>query len=553
MNPVIQREFFGILRSPKAFAMLLVLTVAFSVAVLMRWPSDASVDLSGNQSMEVFRIFGYGLLAGVVFLVPAFPATSIVNEKNSGTLALLLNSPLSGISIYFGKISGVLLFSLLVLLCSLPASAACFAMGGIDLTKALGLLYLVLFLLILQYATLGLLISSYVQSSDAGVRITYTAVLSLFFLTLIPAAFFRGTGATAGWMSTLAASIRNFSPAPAVMEIMGHSEVASAGLKETSSTIGFIVVTLLSGAVFAAVTMSRLNYRIFDQSREQGVITNERGLMARLIRRVVYIVDPQRRKPGIPWFLNPVMVKEFRCRRFGRSQWLLRLVAACAIASIVLTLMAATSATSWGVEKIGGLLVLLQVVLVVVLSPSLASGLISGERDSGGWELLRMTPLSSFKIVRGKLLSVVWTLALVLMATLPGYLLMILIQPVMWLQVNLVLICLVWTAVYALAASAAVGSLFRTTAVSTSVTYVVVIGLFLAPILVWLGRDAPFGHDSVQAALLINPVGAALNVIGTPGFENYDLLPTAWWIAGIFSALMFVVLGVQVWRLNRAV
>jgi ABC-type transport system involved in multi-copper enzyme maturation permease subunit len=553
MNPVIQREFFGILRSPKAFAMLLVLTVVFSIAVLMRWPSDASVDLSGSQSMEVFRIFGYGLLAGVVFLVPAFPATSIVNEKNGGTLALLLNSPLTSFSIYFGKISGVLLFSALVLLCSLPASAACFAMGGIDLTSALGLLYLVLLLLVVQYATLGMMISSYVQSSDAGVRITYAAVLSLFFLTLVPAAFFRGTASAVGFASTIAGWIRNFSPVPAVMEIMGHSDVASAGLKQTSSTSGFIFVTLVSSVAFAAVTLSRLNYRIFDRARDQGIITNERGLMARLIRRVVYIVDPQRRKAGIPWFLNPVMVKEFRCRRFGRSQWMLRLVAVCAITSIVLTFMAATSATSLGVEVIGGLLVLFQVLLVVLLSPSLASGLISGELDSGGWDLLRMTPLSPIKIVRGKILSVVWTLSLVLMATLPGYLLMILIQPVMWLQVNLVLICLIWTAVYALSVSAAVGSLFRSTAVSTSVTYVVVIGLFLAPILVWLGRDAPFGHDTVQAALLINPVGAALSVIRAPGFEMYNLLPAAWWIAGIISLFMFVVLGVQVWRLTRAV
>jgi ABC-type transport system involved in multi-copper enzyme maturation permease subunit len=553
MNPVIQREFFGILRSPKAFAMLLVLTVVFSVAVLMRWPSDASVDLSGNQSMEVFRIFGYGLLAGVVFLVPAFPATSIVNEKNSGTLGLLLNSPLNSYSIYSGKISGVLLFSLLVLLSSLPASAACFAMGGIDLWRELGLLYVVLLLLILQYATLGMLISSHVQSSDAGVRITYSAVLGLFFLTLLPAAFLRGTSQFGGSLQLVAGWIRHFSPLPAVMEIMGHGDVGSAGLKETSSTGGFILVTLLSSAIFAALTLSRLNYRIFDQSRAQGVITNERGLLARLARRVMYVVDPQRRKPGIPWFLNPVMVKEFRCRRFGRSQWLLRLVAACAVTSMVLTFMAATSVTSWGVETIGALLVLLQVVLVVVLTPSLASGLISGERDSGGWELLRLTPLSSVKIVRGKLLSVIWTLALVLMATLPGYLMMILIQPVMWLQVNLVLVCLAWTAIYALAVSAAVGSLFRSTAVSTTMTYVVVISLFLAPILVWLGRDAPFGHDTVQAALLTNPVGAALSVIEAPGFEIYVLLPAAWWIAGILSAFMFLVLGVQVWRLTRAV
>lgn len=553
MNPVIQREFFGILRSPKAFAMLLVLTVAFSVAVLMRWPSDASVDLSGNQSMEVFRIFGYGLLAGVVFLVPAFPATSIVNEKSSGTLALLLNSPLSAFSIYFGKISGVLLFSFLVLSCSLPASAACFAMGGIDLWQELGLLYLVLGLLVLQYATIGMLVSSYVQSSDAGVRITYTIVLGLLFLTLIPAAFIKGTGDWGSGAASLAGLTRNFSPLPAVTEIMGHGDVASAGLKSTSNTSGFIWMTLISSALFAGITLSRLNYRIFDQSRSKGVITNERGMMARLIRRVVYIVDPQRRKSGIPWYLNPVMVKEFRCRRFGRSQWLLRLVAVCAVISLVLTFLAATSVTSWGVETIGGLLVVLQVVLVVVLTPSLASGLISGERDGGGWELLRMTPLSAPKIISGKVFSVLWTLALVLMATLPGYLMLVMIQPVMWLQVNLVLICLVSTAIMALAVSATVGSLFRSTAVSTTMTYVAVISLFLVPLLIWLGRDAPFGHDTVQAALLINPVGAALNVIEAPGFENYNLLPAAWWIAGIVSAIMFAILGVQVWRLTRPV
>ncbi len=283
------------------------------------------------------------------------------------------------------------------------------------------------------------------------------------------------------------------------------------------------------------------------------MITDDRGLLARLLRRLMYVVDPQRRKRGIPWYLNPVMVKEFRCRRFGRSQWLLRLVSVCAVVSIVLTFLATTSATAWGVKVVGGLLVLLQVVLVVVMTPSLASGLISGERDGGGWELLRMTPLSPLKIVLGKLLSVVWTLAMVLMATLPGYLVMIYIQPAMWLQVQIVLVCLVWTAIYALAVSAATGSLFRSTAISTSVTYVAVVTIFLAPILVWLGRDAPFGHGTVHAALLVNPVGAALSVIEAPGFEQYNLLPMAWWVAGVVSLLMFVILGIQVWRLTRAV
>lgn len=551
MNPLIRRELIGILRSPKTFAMLMVLTAVFSAAVLIRWPSDPT-SVSGSQALQVFRIFGYGLLAGVVFLVPAFPATSIVNEKNNKTLTLLLNSPLSPLSIYAGKMSGVLLFSLLVLLCSLPASAACYAMGGISAGNELGMLYLVLALLVLQYTTLGMLISSYAQSSDAAVRATYTAVLAMLLLTLVPAALIRGTG-LGGVISTASEWIRNLSPLPAVMEVLGQSELGSSGLKQVSTINGFLLLTLISSAVFAVITLSRLNYRLFDRSRSQGVITNERRLVDRLFRRIMYVVDPQRRKTGIPWYMNPIMVKEFRCRRFGRSQWLLRLVSICAIVSMVLTFLAANSVTSWGIETIGALLVLMQVVLVIVLTPSLASGLISGERDGGGWELLRMTPMSSFRIVFGKLLSVAWTLLLVLMATLPGYVMMGLIQPEIAPQVQQVLICLLWIAIYALAVSAAVGSLFRHTAVSTAVTYVVVIGLFLAPVLVWLARDAPFGHDTVARALMTNPVGAALSVIGAPGFEHYDLLPASLWVAAVVSAFMFAVLGIQVWRLTRAI
>ena len=111
---VIQREFFGILRTRKALAMLVAMSVAFSLIVLLRWPTDGRVDLSGVRSQQVFRIFAYTLLAGVLFVIPAFPAVSFIQEKNRGTLALLLNSPLKSVSIFIGKAIGGLLFALLL-------------------------------------------------------------------------------------------------------------------------------------------------------------------------------------------------------------------------------------------------------------------------------------------------------------------------------------------------------------------------------------------------------------------------------------------------------
>jgi hypothetical protein len=143
---------------------------------------------------------------------------------------------------------------------------------------------------------------------------------------------------------------------------------------------------------------------------------------------------------------------------------------------------------------------------------------------------------------------------LVLTATVPGYLVMMtFIKPDMLEQVNTVMICLALTAVYTLSISAVVGSLFRNTAVATTSAYVIVMAVFLIPMLVWLGRDAPFGHDTVQFALMINPVGAALSAIGAPEFSSYNLLPAAWWVAGAVSSFMFLVFGVQVWRLTRPV
>ncbi len=66
--------------------MLVTLAVAISLVVLLRWPTDGIVDALGKRSQQVFRVFGYVLLTSVMFLVPAFPATSIVRERNRGTL-----------------------------------------------------------------------------------------------------------------------------------------------------------------------------------------------------------------------------------------------------------------------------------------------------------------------------------------------------------------------------------------------------------------------------------------------------------------------------------
>lgn len=548
-NPLVRRELITLLRKRRMVLLQCGVAVAFALLVIVRWPTDPRMALSGSRSQEVFRLFAYGLLSTLLLMLPVFPATNIVRERSAGTLALLLNTPLGPWRIFIGKLLGVLGIAGLVLVLSLPNAAACYALGGISLRGDLLAVYLLLALTALQYASLGLLVSTHATTTDAAVRWTYGFVLASSVLSLGPHQFFQGTG---GYLAEVGDWLRCASPFAALMALQGAADVGPAGLISTTDVAGrFTLISLALTAIYSAWTISRLNHTIFDRAREAGRISDDQAFGVRLLRRLVFIVDPQRRSRSIGPLVNPVMVKEFRCRRFGRLHWLLRLIAVCAVLSLGLTYATVTGTVDWGVDTIGAIMVLMQVALLVLITPSLAAGLISTERESGGWPLLQMTPMSALRIVWGKLLSVVLTLLLVLCATLPGYLVMVYIEPGLRLEVQRVVTCLAATALFAMLVSAAVGSLFRRTATATAMAYAALLVVCGAPLLIWLGRDAPFGHDTVENSLMINPVAAALSVIRLPGFRDYQLIPGNWWFLGIASTLSLIVLLGQTRRISR--
>jgi len=543
-NPIIGREFVATLRLWRALAILLAVATASTVFVLVQWPSDASVDLSGNQTRRVLSIFAYGMLAVVILVSPIFAATSIVREKKAGTLALLLNTPMTRGGIYLGKLIGSLGFLGLVLLASAPAASALTAMGGVSLASELGPLYALLALAVLQCVAVALCVSSYTTSSDAALRWSYTAVLALVVLAVVPHLFLQGWNSRA---AVAAAWLRCLSPIPAVMELLGHGDVPGMGFRTVLPALPRYPWLGLATAVAAGMaTVRRLDYRIFDRPRPKGTMTHERPVAVQWLRRLFFLVDPQRRTAHIPRWLNAVMVKEFRCRRFGRASWLLRLAALSTVVSLVLTYVSAVATIARGVGTVGGVLVGLQAALILLLTPSLAATLISGERESGGWVLLRMTPLSAASILVGKLASVFWTLFLVIVATLPGYLVLVWINPDLWLRIRLVLVCLLWTVLFSVVLSATISSYFRRNAPATITTYVVLLVVYCGTLLVWLARDAPFGHDVVENALRINTLAAAFHLMGTPGFHAYRLIPDAWNITAAATAVLFVVLCARV-------
>ncbi len=510
----------------------------------MRWPTDASIDLVNQGARQVFRPVAFALAAAVMMLIPAFPATAFVTERRRGTLTLLLNSPTTPVQIYLGKLCGNVLLSLVIFSVSLPALAACFAMGGISLTNQVGPLILVLLGMAIQYSAVGLWISIRSHSADASLRWTYAVVLALAVLSIGPTIF---VGKLSGIKSLIAHWMTAISPVSALQQITG-SQAQAGEIGISTSWPEFLIASGLISLALAIATLLKLDPLLLDRPRPAGkVVDNKSGWW----RRLTYLVDPQRRKPGIPMWLNPVMVKEFRTRKFGRLHWLIRLIAVCAIISLLLTVVAATGTVSWGVERIAATMVLLQIALILLLGPSLGANLIAAEVESGGWQLLRAAPISPLRIVVGKLMSTIWTLLLLLLATLPGYLVMSYIQPAIGGQVGNVVVSLVIAIVMVATISACVSAFSRTTAVATATSYGLLLALFAGTLLIWLSRGKPFGPVFVERALLLNPTAMALAEMKTPGFEQYSLTPLGWYVGVGISLVSVTILALRVWRMTR--
>lgn len=546
LSVMLRRELITPLRRKRMIVFQIGLAALFALLVAIRWPTDGQVALTGARSQQMFRLFSYGLMASLLLLLPVFPATSLVSEKKRGTLALLLNTPIGPWKIYCGKLLAACALAGMILAMSLPAAGACYTMGGLSFYGDLVHVYLLLMLVALQYSAIALLISSYSHSVDSAVRITYGFVLGTSLLTLGPHYFFQGTG---GILADMGEVLRSLSP---LSSLPGVDTVGGQGLMAQSDLLSrYALWSLVSTIVASFWTISRLNHKLFDESRAAGTMSDDLSRSGQVLRKLFFLVDPQKRSGGTPNYLNPVMVKEFRCRRFGRLHWLLRLVAVCAVLSLGLTYATTAGTFDWGVETIGAIMVVMQVALIILIAPSLSAGLISTEQELGGWQLLQTTPLTIPRIIGGKLLSSVLPLMLVLCATMPGYLVMAYIAPGMGLQVERVLICLALTAVFAMLVSAAVGCLFNRTAAATATAYGVLLSICVLPMLIWLGRDAPFGHDTVEAALSLSSIAAAFSVIQMPGFEHYDLVPANWWFLGVCSVLSLAVLLLKTHSLSK--
>jgi ABC-2 type transport system permease protein len=146
------------------------------------------MGMGGPQSMNVNQQLIRPLLQNVtimiLFVMPMVTMRTYSEEKRSGTIELLLTSPLSDFQIIMGKFLGAMALYALMLAVTTIHIALLFVYGRPELRPILTA-YLGLFLLGGCFISLGLLISSFTKNQIVAGMVTFAVFLLLWIITWI--------------------------------------------------------------------------------------------------------------------------------------------------------------------------------------------------------------------------------------------------------------------------------------------------------------------------------------------------------------------------------
>ena len=166
------------------FAILFGYFYVASLSILLRVSMQAGMFGGGPQSININEFMVRPLLSNtaivLLFFLPFLTARAYSEEKRSGTIELLLTSPLSDLQIIFGKFLGA--FTLFILMLSVTAihMGILFWYGEPELWPMLSG-YLGLVLMGASFISLGLLVSSATRNQIVAGVITF-ALLLLFWV-----------------------------------------------------------------------------------------------------------------------------------------------------------------------------------------------------------------------------------------------------------------------------------------------------------------------------------------------------------------------------------
>jgi ABC-2 type transport system permease protein len=193
---IAKREYNHYFISPLAYAVgfVILFILGFIFAVII-W-STGQQALYGYAGAPDLSAITYWFSILLWILVPALTMHLISDETRSGTIELLLTSPVRDYELIIGKWLGSLLFMLTIIAITLvyPLILNNLVSPGIDQQLVMSA-YLGLILMAAAFLALGVGISAIFSNPIAALAVTFFTLFSLWLLIGIPANLVPGGGA----------------------------------------------------------------------------------------------------------------------------------------------------------------------------------------------------------------------------------------------------------------------------------------------------------------------------------------------------------------------
>lgn len=190
-NPVLRRELDERAASGRAAAAMtawLLLLCGLGFLVYWGYSSTEGFDPVTNDSARIgkniFEWTLFGMLGLVLFLVPAFTASSVAGERTRQTLIPVQVTTLSPLAIVLGKSLAAIAFTVLLVVAAAPILAVAFFVGGVglgDLVSGLGIVLLTAVVL----GAVGIMFSAMFTKVQGATVMTYGFVLAIALGTFI--------------------------------------------------------------------------------------------------------------------------------------------------------------------------------------------------------------------------------------------------------------------------------------------------------------------------------------------------------------------------------
>lgn len=547
-EPLLRKELSGYSRRWQTYFVRVIYVGLLALIVSRFWVSMSgfalySVSEYAELGRDLFIRFVILQMSFVTLAAVASGASMIVKEDLSGTLDLLILTPMSLEKIAWAKWKSSMAQTGTLLLCGVPVLAICVYLGGVGLWELAWS-----FFLTLASAALGAAFGlRYSALSRSVAKALLMALLAIVGYTLLPVA----VGLTGVWPVLIVAAFTH--PVYAAVTATLQQTGGLSGFPEALS-FGWIGATIFSFVVSAFIvrSTSRLILKRCQSpprpepaelpSRYSSGLASRfqaRGRSSSLVRRGV-------------WEDRPLLWKELATRASAgiRNEWRWGLYVLFAFFLLICWLIGQG-------RTLGGLAFVS--ILFMLLAVGAGASLFAPEKAGRRWDMLLSTPVTSWQIISSKLLvgflSPEGTGLIILFA-------LCLIGWGYWAgPTGFLVIALVYGLALIMAYMiAAAASLFARSVAGAFTLASCVLGVLLlvVPSLLsgFLPQAPPDGFPQVISTVT-NPIGVLDAEFVGPGDTLEPWSGRAFTLVvaflGIYAAGIAGLLGIMLWKFDRAV